>query len=65
MPVNSSNQQHPVVAAMVAQLGETQREHFEERAGILEHDAGLNQSVAEALALLEVVRVYGWPPSQK
>lgn len=28
-----------------------QREHFEERAGILEHDAGMERAAAEGLAL--------------
>ncbi len=65
MPVNPSNQQHPIVAEMLAALDPSQREHFEERAGVLTFDAGQDRSFAEALALLEVIRLYGWPPSQK
>ena len=52
--------QHPVVLEMLSSLGENQREFYEERAGILEYDAGLNRPFAEALALLEVVSLYGW-----
>jgi len=46
---------------MLSSLDESQREFYEERAGILEFDAGLDRPLAEALALLEVVRLYGWP----
>lgn len=56
---------HPIMAAMVGSLNETQMEHFEERAGILQFDAGLNRPFAEALALLEVIRRYGWPPKHQ
>lgn len=65
MPVSPSKQQHPIVADLLACLDENQHEHFEERAGILEFDAGLDRHLAEAFALLEVIRLYGWPPSQK
>jgi len=54
--------QHPTVAALVTYLDEAQREFYEERAGILEFDAGLDRPLAEALALLETIRLYGWPP---
>ena len=57
----SSCPQHPVVLEMLSSLNENQREFYEERAGILEFDAGLDRPLAEALALLEVVRLYGWP----
>ena len=56
----SSYPQHPVVLEMLSSLDENQREFYEERAGILEFDAGLDRPFAEALALLEVVRLYGW-----
>lgn len=65
MTVNPSHQQHPIVTETVAALNQSQREHFEERAGILEYDANLERPLAEALALLEVIRLYGWPPRQK
>ena len=55
-----SYQQHPVILEMLSSLNENQRELYEERAGILEFDAGLDRPLAEALALLEVVRLYGW-----
>ena len=45
---------------MLSSLDENQRELYEERAGILEFDTGLDRPLAEALALLEVVRLYGW-----
>jgi hypothetical protein len=45
---------------MLSSLNENQREFYEERAGILEFDAGLDRPFAEAVALLEVVRLYGW-----
>ncbi len=54
-------QQHPVVLEMLSSLDENQRELYEERAGILEFDARLDRPFAEALALLEVIRLYGWP----
>lgn len=53
---------HPIVADLLACLDDAQRELFEERAGILEFDAGLDRPLAEALALLGIVRRYGWPP---
>ena len=56
---------HPIVADLLARLEEYQREQFEERAVILEFDAGLNRQLAEAVALLEIIRLHGWPPSHK
>lgn len=56
--------QHLIVAELIAYLDEAQREFYEERAGILEFDAGLDRPMAEALALLETIRLYGWPPRQ-
>ncbi len=46
----------PLVADMVAVLGENLREDFEERAGIVEFDAGIPRAHAECLALLDVLR---------
>ena len=60
---------HPIVAEMLAALNEQQREAvrdaFEERAAILEFDACLDRQLAEALALLEIIRLHGWPSAQK
>lgn len=56
----SNYPQQPVILEMLSSLDENQRELYEERAGILEFDAGLDRPLAEALALLEVVRLYGW-----
>lgn len=59
----SSYPQHPIVREMLSTLDENQRELYEERAGILEYDAGLDRPFAEALALLDVIRRTGWPPN--
>lgn len=45
-----------IVHEIVRMLNETQREAYEERAGILEFDAGLQRELAEALALLQVIK---------
>lgn len=58
------NQQHPIVAEMLSTLSEGQRDLYEERAGILEYDAGLDRPLAEALALLEVIRQSGCSPNR-
>lgn len=65
MPVNPGDQQHPIVVEMVSALDEIQREHFEERSGVFEFEACLDRSLAEALALLDLIRLYGWPQRQK
>ena len=52
---------HPVVEEMLRDLDAVQREFYEERAGILQYDAHLNRPLAEALALLELIRRDGWP----
>lgn len=48
--------QHPIVADLLSRLNESLRESYEERAGILEHDAALDRAYAEALALLDLIR---------
>lgn len=53
---------HPIVAEMVSVLDEQQYEQFQERAGILEFDGGCDRQLAEAAALLEIIRLHGWPP---
>lgn len=52
VPVN------PIVEALVRRLDENLREAFEERAGILQWEAGKERELAEALALLDVVRLH-------
>jgi hypothetical protein len=47
---------HPIVADLLAGLDDAQREQFEERAGILEFDAGNDRQLAEALAILDMLR---------
>jgi hypothetical protein len=56
---------HPIVADLLACLDEQQHEQFQERAGIMEFDACLDRQLAEALALLEIIRLHGWPPRQQ
>lgn len=51
-------QQHPILSEMLSALNGSQREAYEERAGILEYDAGLERQLAEALALLEMIRLH-------
>ncbi len=47
---------HPIVAELLACLDEDQHEQFEERAGILEFDADNDRQLAEALAILDMIR---------
>ena len=46
----------PLVAELVERLDATQREDFEERAGIMQFDSGLVRGHAECLALLDLLR---------
>jgi hypothetical protein len=48
----------PLVAEMVALLDDNLREAFEERAGIIEFEAGLQRGHSECLALLSVIDRY-------
>lgn len=48
---------HPLVEALVCRLDQNLREAFEERAGILEFEAGNTRELAEPLALLDVLRM--------
>lgn len=47
-----------VVAAMVADLHEDLRELWQERAAIREHDGGQSRELAEAMALIDVIRMH-------
>ena len=49
---------HPIVTDFAALLGENQREAFEERAAVMQFEAGIARDLAEALALLLVIRQY-------
>ena len=60
-----NNQQHPILTEMLVALDEEQLEAYEERAAILEFDAGLDRPLAEAVALLDIIKRYGWPPASK
>jgi hypothetical protein len=48
---------NPIVEALVSRLDDARREAFEERAGILQFEAGNPRELAEPLALLDVVRM--------
>ncbi|MBC5768690.1 hypothetical protein [Ramlibacter albus] len=48
----------PIVEALVCRLDDNLREAFEERAGILQFEAGRSRELAEPLALLDVVRMH-------
>ena len=48
--------QDEIVAVLLQLLNEGQREAFEERAGIIEFEAGACRGHAECLALLEIIR---------
>jgi hypothetical protein len=47
---------NPIVEALVCRLDTNLREAFEERAGIMQFEAGKPRELAEALALLDVIR---------
>lgn len=49
---------NPITEALVCRLDENLREAFEERAGIMQFEAGKERELAEALALLDVIRTY-------
>jgi len=49
------------VARLVEQLDDNRRELFEERAAILEFDAGMTRLVAEQHALIQILARYGYP----
>lgn len=42
----------------VNSLSEAEREHFEERAGILQHEGGIATAQAEALALVQTKMIF-------
>jgi hypothetical protein len=47
---------NPIVEALVCRLDANLREAFEERAGIMQFEAGKPRELSEALALLDVIR---------
>jgi len=49
--------QNPILADFLCRLDECQREAYEERAGILTFEAGVDRPLAEALALLDLIRI--------
>lgn len=59
---HQSHPLHPIVSDMVSVLNDDLRDFYEERAGIFEFDGNNDRSLAEALALLEIAKLYGWPP---
>lgn len=53
------------VRRIVARLDAGRREAFEERAAIVECDAGFSREEAERRALLDVLANYGWPDGRE
>lgn len=49
---------NPIVSDFVNLLDANLREAWEERSAIIEYDAGISRDLAEALALLLVIRQY-------
>lgn len=49
---------HPIVSDFVVRLDANLVEFWQERAAILEFDAGIQRDLAEALAMLLVVRTF-------
>lgn len=49
---------HPIVTDFASLLDENRREAFEERAAVMQFEAGIERDLAEALALLLVIRQY-------
>jgi len=49
---------HPIVSDIASRLDANLREAWEERAAVMEFDAGIQRDLAEALALLLVFRQY-------
>lgn len=50
------SQPNDIVASLVDRLDANLREAYEERAAIMEFEAGLTRDHAEALALLDLIR---------
>lgn len=48
---------HPILADLLGHRDANQLEAYEERAGILEFDAGISRQLAEAIALLDLIRL--------
>ena len=48
----------PTIEEFIDSLNENQREFFEERAAILEYDAGLQKDIAEIEALIQTKRFF-------
>lgn len=48
----------PVVADLVVRLNPNLRELYEERAAVREFNGGLSRELAEAMALLDVIRMH-------
>ena len=49
---------HPTVTDFVERLDANLKEIYEERAAILQYDAGIQRDLSEALSLLMLIRKY-------
>lgn len=56
IPMSTSS--HPIVTDFADLLDENLREAWEERAAVMQFEAGIPRDLAEALALLLVIRQY-------
>ena len=55
--------QDRIVADLVKNLDEANREAFEEKSAVFQYDAGMTRGHAECLALLSIIQRHGWRPS--
>jgi len=51
---------YPIVSELIERLDTDLHELFEERAGIVEYEGGLQREEAESYALLDVLRRHPW-----
>lgn len=64
MPARKTDH-HPVMEEFLKKLTPEQREEYEERAAIIEFDALVQRQLAEAWALLDLIKKIGWPKSRR
>lgn len=51
------SEQHPILRDLLSRLDSNQREFYEERSAVLEFEAGVSRDLAEALAILDLIRI--------
>lgn len=50
-------EQHPILTDLLSRLDSNQRDFYEERSAILEFSAGVRRDLADALAILDLIRI--------